>query len=413
MKWPLVKIDALKAASRNALVGGPFGSDLTTKHYVEEGVPVIRGTNLPEEVIFRDEDFVFVSEQKADELSANTATRGDLVFTQRGTLGQVGLIPPDSRFPRYVVSQSQMKLTVDATKADARYLYYFFRHPSTVQSIKNRAITSGVPHINLGILRDFNVPLPPLLTQQKIVALLSAYDDLMENNRRRMALLEESARQLYREWFVRLRYPGHERARTAAGLPEGWTRKPLAEVAEFRLGKMLDQAKNEGDLRPYLANINVRWGKLDLDDLREMRFEPDELETFGLKFGDIVMCEGGEPGRCAIWKEQMPGMMIQKAIHRIRCRENMDYVYLYHCLRHEGESGHLATLFTGATIKHLPREKLAKVTVLIPPAPLMRQFAEYTHPIEDQLRVLEAANRSARAARDHLLPRLLSGALPV
>ena len=109
----------------------------------------------------------------------------------------------------------------------------------------------------------------------------------------------------------------------------------------------------------------------------------------------------------------MPGMMIQKAIHRIRCRENMDHVYLYNSLRHQGQSGHLATLFTGATIKHLPREKLAKVTILVPPRRLMDLFSEHTHPIEGQLGLLEATNRRAREARDLLLPRLMSGEIAV
>jgi len=164
---------------------------------------------------------------------------------------------------------------------------------------------------------------------------------------------------------------------------------------------------------PYLANLNVRWGGFDLHDLREMRFEHDELDSFGLKYGDIVMCEGGEPGRCAIWKVQMPGMMIQKAIHRIRSRKDVHHVYLYHSLRHQGQSGYLATLFTGATIKHLPREKLAKVTVEIPPARLMDLFLDQTGPIENQLKLLESANRRASEARDLLLPRLMSGEIPV
>ena len=147
------------------------------------------------------------------------------------------------------------------------------------------------------------VPFPPLPTQRKIAAILSAYDDLIENNTRRIALLEESMRLLYREWFVRLRFPGHETVMVVDGLPEGWEKKTLTEIAEFRLGKMLDQKKNRGDLMPYLANLNVRWGEFDFSDLREMRFEPREIEQFGLKYGDIVMCEGGEPGRCAIWKD--------------------------------------------------------------------------------------------------------------
>jgi type I restriction enzyme S subunit len=254
---------------------------------------------------------------------------------------------------------------------------------------------------------------PPLPIQRNISSILSAYDDLIDNNRRRIALLEESARLLYREWFVHLRFPGHETTRIVNGVPTGWERVPLEKVAEFRLGKMLDQVKNKGDEMPYLANINVRWGEVDLNGLREMRFEQHELETFGLKFGDIVMCEGGEPGRCAVWKDQLPGMMFQKAIHRIRCRENMEYVYLYHNLRHQGQAGHLASLFTGATIKHFPREKLAKVTVLLPPKRLMDLFAEHAVPIEKQIGVLETANRQASKARDLLLPKLMSGEIEI
>ncbi len=228
-----------------------------------------------------------------------------------------------------------------------------------------------------------------------------------------MALLEESARLLYREWFVHLRFPGHATARVVNGIPEGWARVPLAEVADFRLGKMLDQAKNKGELMPYLANINVRWGEVNLSGLREMRYQEEELETFGLRYGDIVMCEGGEPGRCAIWKDQLPGMMFQKAIHRIRCRENMEYMYLYQDLRHQCESGKLAALFTGATIKHFPREKLAKVKVLLPPKSLMEMFSEYARPIEKQMRILETSNGQASKARDLLLPKLMSGEIEV
>jgi type I restriction enzyme S subunit len=95
-----------------------------------------------------------------------------------------------------------------------------------------------------------------------------------------------------------------------------WEQNTLSEIADLCLGKMLDQNKNRGVLMPYLANVNVRWGEFIVGDLRDMRFEDHERERYGLKHGDIVMCEGGEPGRCAIWKEQIPGMMIQKALHR-------------------------------------------------------------------------------------------------
>lgn len=124
MKWENVKVEAIRADSRHSLVGGPFGSELTTRDYVDEGVPVIRGVNLSDDRQFNDDDFVFVSDEKADALAANNARAGDVVFTQRGTLGQVGLIPSDCRFPRYLISQSQMKLTVDAAKANAQFVFY-------------------------------------------------------------------------------------------------------------------------------------------------------------------------------------------------------------------------------------------------------------------------------------------------
>ena len=179
-----------------------------------------------------------------------------------------------------------------------------------------------------------------------------------------------------------------------------WPTASLAEVADFRLGKMLDRRKNRGSLRPYLANINVRWGRFDLKDLREMRFEEHESDKYGLKYGDIVMCEGGEPGRSALWKEQRPGMMIQKALHRIRPANGMSNEFLYYSLFYQGRAGLLAPLFTGATIRHLPREQLAKVEVDVPPIATQHRIASilsaYDNLIENNLCRIELLERAAR-----------------
>ena len=145
-----------------------------------------------------------------------------------------------------------------------------------------------------------------------------------------------------------------------------WQVSTLGEVADFVLGKMLDQVKNKGQLRPYLANINVRWGEFDLNNLREMRFEPHEMARYSLRYGDIVMCEGGEPGRCAIWKQKGQGLMFQKALHRIRPHDCLDSSYLYYFFLNLRKSDGFSSYFTGATIKHLPREQLAKVEVRFP-----------------------------------------------
>jgi type I restriction enzyme S subunit len=162
-----------------------------------------------------------------------------------------------------------------------------------------------------------------------------------------------------------------------------WTQKYLGEIADLCLGKMLDEQKNKGDLLPYLANVNVRWGEFDFDGLREMRFLETERERYGLKYGDIVMCEGGEPGRCAIWKETVPGMMIQKALHRIRPINEIDHRYLFYFFLHTGTQGGFAPLFTGATIKHLPKQSLEKLEVRYPPLEQQKLVANVLSSYDD------------------------------
>jgi type I restriction enzyme S subunit len=180
-----------------------------------------------------------------------------------------------------------------------------------------------------------------------------------------------------------------------------WKKATIGTVADLCLGKMLDQEKNRGEPLPYLANVNVRWGEFALDNLRTMRFEPHELDRYGLKLGDIVMCEGGEPGRCAIWKEQVPGMMIQKALHRIRPHDVLDYRFLFYDLLNIGNCRGFDQYFTGATIKHLPGEKLAKVEVNVPPLPIQRRIAgilsAYDELIENSQRRIKILEAMARA----------------
>ncbi len=179
-----------------------------------------------------------------------------------------------------------------------------------------------------------------------------------------------------------------------------WSVKPLSEVADFALGKMLDQVRNKGELLPYLANVNVRWGEFDLDDLREMRFESHEIERYSLRNGDIVMCEGGEPGRCSQWKGQSGTIMFQKALHRIRPHSCLDSRFLYYFFLQLGKTGGFSPHYTGSTIKHLPREKLAKVEIRFPEIDAQQAIASvlevYDDLIENNRRRIALLEESAR-----------------
>lgn len=145
-----------------------------------------------------------------------------------------------------------------------------------------------------------------------------------------------------------------------------WEKKKLSKITTSCLGKMLDAEKNRGEYQPYLANINVRWGGFDLSNLSEMRFEDVEAERYGIRKGDLIVCEGGEPGRCAIWDEQVPNMKIQKALHRVRAENGLDIRYLYYWLFLAGKRRILDRHFTGSTIKHLPGENLTEIEVDVP-----------------------------------------------
>lgn len=177
-----------------------------------------------------------------------------------------------------------------------------------------------------------------------------------------------------------------------------WEKVKLGNVTDSCLGKMLDQNKNKGDYQPYLANVNVRWGEFDLEHLPLMKFEESEQERYELKYGDLVICEGGEPGRCAIWKEQIPNMKIQKALHRVRVHDCLDYRYLFYWFLLAGKTGELDQYFTGATIKHMPGQKLKEVVIDKPPLEIQHRIADILSAYDDliennqkQIKLLEEA----------------------
>ncbi len=192
--WTVWTVGVLAASHHQySCAGGPFGSDLTRKDYVNSpGVPVIRGSNLNGPSAWLNEDgFVFVSDDKADTLKRNIAFPGDLILTQRGTLGQVCRIPIQSRFARYVLSQSQMKVTVDENRVNPDFLLAYFRSPKALKLIETMTIGTGVPHLNLGLLKAFPVPVPSLEEQSAIVQHLSAIDKRIDSEQQSCDALKD------------------------------------------------------------------------------------------------------------------------------------------------------------------------------------------------------------------------------
>ena len=175
-----------------------------------------------------------------------------------------------------------------------------------------------------------------------------------------------------------------------------WPLVRLGDHVDSCLGKMLDAKKNKGTLQPYLGNSNVRWGEFDLVDLAEMRFEPNEDERYGLRPGDLIVCEGGEPGRCAIWNGPA-GMKIQKALHRFRSTETLDNHYLLYWFRNAAKTGYLESHFTGTTIKHLTVKAIAALEVALPPVGTQRAMVDSLRSLGDRIALLRETNATLEA----------------
>ena len=392
-EWRTAKLVDVAAKKRWALNGGPFGSKLSRKHYSESGVPVIRGTNLSADTKFSFDDFVYVSEEKADELRANNAHPGDLIFTQRGTIGQVGLIPFESPIPRFVISQSQMKLTVDPEQADALFLYYFFTAADTVQKIQNLAFAAGVPHINLDILRKFETPVPPLGVQRRIAGILSAYDELMENSQRRIRLLEAMARALYREWFVHFRFPGHDKLPRVASplgdIPQGWEVKTVEEIVKrIPVGKKYDQKT----VNPTGAVPVFDQGKTGI-----IGYHDDEPGVAASETSPVVVFANHT---CYQRLIHFPFSAIQNVLPFVPSPSIPRNIYWLHWATN-------GLVVFNDYKGHWP--ELAAKTLVVPPADLCQRFGDFTAPLSRRILKLERAIETLRRTRDLLLPRLLSG----
>jgi len=389
-EWPLVSIIDLQAPQKWALNGGPFGSKLVTRDYVPFGVPVIRGINLPIDSRFHMDDFVYVSEEKADELLPNNAHPGDVIFTQRGTLGQVGIVPFNSPFKRFVISQSQMKMTVDITKINPFWLFYAFRNPLTQQALINRASSSGVPHINLETLRQFIIALPPYPIQQKISAILSAYDDLIENNLRRIKILEEMAQLLYREWFVKFCFPRHENVPMVDSplgkIPEGWRVTDLKNAMELCYGKSLrEEDRAKGEVPVYGSSGIVGYHN-------EATVRGPGI-IVGRK-GNVGSVHWSESDFCPI-----------DTVYYVKTALPLTYVF-YNL---QGQN----FINSDAAVPGLSRKQAYALALLIPAQSVLSEFDRQAELIFSLISIFSQKNALIRRTRDLLLPKLISGELDV
>jgi type I restriction enzyme S subunit len=425
--WQLTTVDAIKAKEPSSCVAGPFGSNISSKYFAETGIPIIRGSNLTADLArFRPEGFVFVSEERAQKYAPQHVRAGDLVFTCWGTIGQVGLIPEDGPYAEYIISNKQLKLRPDSGAADSEYLFFYFAGPKMVSHLLGKAIGAAVPGINLGILKELPVVLPPLPIQRRIAGILSAYDDLIENSQRRIKILEEMARGLYREWFVNFRFPGHEDCRFVDSplgeIPEGWEIADLGDVCLGPKGIQTGPFGSQLHESDYSeSGVPVVMPK-DLIDFRiraeGMSFIPEHvantLSRHRVLQGDIIYGRRGDIGRRAFVMSHQTGWFCGTGCLRIRPDPSLiDGFYLFNYLGQDDVVAVIRGRAQGVTMPNLNTSLLATIPVRLPPRRIQYTFSDLSFPLASERELLASKIDNLRRTRHLLLPRLLSGQIDV
>jgi len=445
--WLEVTVEDIKSPTPNALATGPFGSSISARFFRKQGVPVIRGSNLTDDVGSRliDDGWVFVSAEKAREFARSTVQRGDLIFTCWGTIGQVGLI--DSRCPynEYVISNKQMKLTPDPTEADSLFLYYLFSGPEMSGRIKAQAIGSSVPGFNMGQLRSLRLRLPPLPEQRAIASILGVLDDKIELNRRMNETLEAIARALFQSWFVNFdpvrakmegRQPVGMDAETAAlfpsslepstigGLPMGWIVTSLSNlfpgskdcVLTGPFGTNLHASDYRPDGVPLILVKHVNDGRISEEDLPLVgEHKVQKLSRYRLNVGDIVFTRVCAVGRSAYVHPRQAGWLISGQTLRVRVPNKtvLNPRYLAQLYLEPGFLEMVESYALGSTRPSLNTSLLQSFQFLVPPIELQHRFASIVASCDAQVLNHIAQSNVLATIRDTLLPKLLSGEIRV
>lgn len=324
--------------------------------------------------------------------------KNDIVFSYEATLNLYAIIPEGFRG---CLGRRMALLRVDETKADYKFLYYYF-YSDTWRATVNENIVLGatVDRIPLIKFPDFPVELPPLETQHRIADILSAYDDLIENNQKQIKLLEEAAQRLYKEWFVNLRFPGHENTKIVDGVPEGWKKERLVDIAEIQYGYAFDGTLFNAD-KNGTPIIRIR----NIPQAETMDCTTEHVsENYLVQNGEIIVGMDGE-FHINAWAGNTAYLVQRVCCIRPKNTEIKGWLLqaIYEPIKFFEHT------VVGATVSHLGKKHLDSIYLLTSPEEFYEPFKTFF----DKRLLLMNQNRKLREARDRLLPKLMSGKVKV
>ena len=380
---------------------GPFGSNIKVSCFVDSGVPVLNGSNL-EGFSLSEKAFRYVTEEKADSLNKANAHRGDIVITHRGTLGQIVFIPQDSRYDRYVISQSQFRVRCN-DKVLPEYLVYYFHTPIGQYKLLSNASQVGVPALARpsSTFQQIEVTLPELSIQKRVVEIITTIQRKIENNQELNDNLEQQAATYFQELFINNANPM-------------WQISTISDLGTVVGGSTPSKTKPE-----YYTNNGIAWitpKDLSINKSKFISHGENDITELGLKNSSATVMPKGT----VLFSSRAPIGYIAIASNEVTTNQGFKSVipyleigtaFVYFFLKHSLPV--IESAASGSTFKEISGSAMKNIPAIIPDRNTLDQFNSFCAPIFAQQKILEEQNHSLAMLRDSLLPKLMSGAIDI
>lgn len=394
--------DICKIKSGKRLPKGTDFSEKPTKH------KYIRARDIKNGKI-DGSDLGYISEETQKKIERYIVNTNDIIITIAGTIGEVALV--SKKFDGVNLTENAVRLTEFSKDVCPEFLAYILKSPERKEYMEQVAGGSAQPKLGIYKIEAIKVDLPDVQIQHKIADILSAYDNLIENNQKQIKLLEEAAQRLYKEWFVDLRFPGHENTKIVDGVPEGWSKSTVSEVSAV-LRRGISPKYNEKARGIVINQKCIRQTIVSYDEARTQEKKyPAELEMME---SDIVICStgAGTLGRVGQIFEAKENATLDSHVTLIRADEKIGQQSLFWSLKMKQD--YLMNAGKGSTNQlELSRETIGNCKILIPERKIAEQAEKNFVAIHNKMKECSMQIARLREARDLLLPKLMSGEVEV
>lgn len=404
MKWEKVKLGDIATC----IQPGPFGSQLHNSDYSKEGTPIIMPKDIVGGAIVHS-GLLKVSEEHVKRLGRHQVYEGNLMVARKGDVRKCAYITANEN--GWMTGSDCLKVVLDESKCYPKFIYYQLRSEHIGRWLEKVSIGATMPSLNTGLLSGIEMVLPPIEIQKQIAGILSVYDDLIENNQKQIKLLEEAAQRLYKEWFVDLRFPGHENTKIVDGVPEGWNICPFSSkvdimsggtpktsISDYYNGRIpfYTPKDSDGAFFAYKTQINITEG--GLKNCNSRLYPPKT----------VIITARGTVGKTTILAVPMA---MNQSCYALKMKENDAPYYLFFALNNEIKA--LQTMANGGVFNTIIGKTFDSINIQIPKDPLIYGFEKTVRPFMEQIKNKLQANSKLVEARNRLLLKMMNGEVEV